>query len=1304
MVLNLRSFKLIAVAASTALLTFSTVLVAAPAYASSTPPVGEIPSWTSVSPGPSDLTTKRAEAPTGLNTTPGTYAGAGNTFVTVISGSPVRSTKGAHPNADGAGNLTTNSTACQLTSGAGASTTSCYVGTTSEGPTTVTVGVSGSTVYRAVVAYPVSSVLPADASVISASMYVVSNTYFSQTIQAYALTQPWTTSSVSWNTSTAGTSWTSPGGTYDSSTPAFSGPSYQITPSSRSDSVNISALVAHWLNAPSTNNGVLLKQQNESISSTAPLQFPSMQVIWSRRPGDDPAGSPQVHKITDQVAASVNMANENITLQGSLLALPGASPSIGLKLGYAMDLDGSLYESFREASLALTINGDGSIRYTSPDAYEQQILHYATGWQSPPGLNVTVTESGADLLTGNYVIRFNSSGLTNYYTYNTVSCGSGCFTPYTRLDSTKDAEGNSIVYQYNATGQISNITDSQGRNFTITYPTTAMSAMPQTLSDTASSRTWTFHYGTYNRLISVDNPTGSSPTPTYGYLSGGYLSTILDPDGNKTSFSDNAWFNSGGAVAYASQAYWGLDSSGSTTSSTSHWIYQPTTTFGAPYTTDPNGGVTHYAVDNQDRITAVMDPLGHSESTTWSPNSNILSQTNSLTAATTYGYDALNNLTSETSAAGVGTASSTSYTYPSPTGTLADYQPMTSKDAQGNSTTYSYNLSNEVATTTSPGSLGTTTNHYQGDSGITCTNAKPGQLCSKVDGIGATTTYGYDSAGNVAIITPPSPLGAISFTYNADGYTKSRTDGRGQTLYYSYDPLGRLTQTSTSATSCTSVNCTKYVYNAEGWVASRVDPSGTTNYSYDSQGRALTMNTPTGNTTYTYDGNSNLTSYQDAGGTVGYRYDAANRLTAAWLPSGSCTATPTFPNSTSCIGFGYDNANRRTTTSYPNGQTITNAFDNAGRETSIAAKNTASTTLASRTYNYVKAGADTDLRQSITDQTGSTTSYVYDARKRVMSATTGAAVSSWTYDNASNRLTSTVSGTTTAFKYNSASELCYMASTNTAACGATPTGGTGYTYNGAGDLTATSASSLSAVAYSAFDQMSSTTASGTATSYGYSDTTSDQRTTSGTSSYANGLLGLTRETAGSTTTEYIRDPSGTLLAMNRDGTISFYTEDALGSVILLTSTTGAIAASYTYDTWGNTSSSVTGVAAQNPWRYASGYTDATGLIKFGTRYYNPTWGRFTQQDPTGQETNAYDYVNCNPVNGVDASGRGSSCVGEILSGIAGFVGLTAGVIAEITLGPETGGATILALALEGEAVAAGYGGSAFLIADGIRTC
>jgi RHS repeat-associated protein len=67
------------------------------------------------------------------------------------------------------------------------------------------------------------------------------------------------------------------------------------------------------------------------------------------------------------------------------------------------------------------------------------------------------------------------------------------------------------------------------------------------------------------------------------------------------------------------------------------------------------------------------------------------------------------------------------------------------------------------------------------------------------------------------------------------------------------------------------------------------------------------------------------------------------------------------------------------------------------------------------------------------------------------------------------------------------------------------------------------------------------------------------------------------------------------------------------------------------------------------WRYAGQYQDtSTGLYKMGARYYQPELGRWSQQDPSGQEANAYLYVGANPINFIDPSGLLSKCaVGAI---------------------------------------------------------
>ena len=113
-----------------------------------------------------------------------------------------------------------------------------------------------------------------------------------------------------------------------------------------------------------------------------------------------------------------------------------------------------------------------------------------------------------------------------------------------------------------------------------------------------------------------------------------------------------------------------------------------------------------------------------------------------------------------------------------------------------------------------------------------------------------------------------------------------------------------------------------------------------------------------------------------------------------------------------------------------------------------------------------------------------------------------------------------------------------------------------------------------------------------------------------------------------------------------------YEKNAFGDIIAVYTGEGVKQISYTYDAWGNftttyhngaTSSSI---AAKNPYRYRGYYYDSeTGLYYLRSRYYDPNVGRFINADgyiSTGQGLtgyNMYAYCNNNPVMYVDPNGE-----------------------------------------------------------------
>ena len=111
------------------------------------------------------------------------------------------------------------------------------------------------------------------------------------------------------------------------------------------------------------------------------------------------------------------------------------------------------------------------------------------------------------------------------------------------------------------------------------------------------------------------------------------------------------------------------------------------------------------------------------------------------------------------------------------------------------------------------------------------------------------------------------------------------------------------------------------------------------------------------------------------------------------------------------------------------------------------------------------------------------------------------------------------------------------------------------------------------------------------------------------------------------------------LAMLRSGTTSYYEADGLGTVTSLSNAAGAVAQTYTFDSFGNQTASSGSLT--NPFRYTAREFDTETNLQFSrARYYDPTAGRFLSEDPMRffQSPGFYAYVENNPLNLIDATG------------------------------------------------------------------
>ena len=471
--------------------------------------------------------------------------------------------------------------------------------------------------------------------------------------------------------------------------------------------------------------------------------------------------------------------------------------------------------------------------------------------------------------------------------------------------------------------------------------------------------------------------------------------------------------------------------------------------------------------------------------------------------------------------------------------------------------------------------------------------------------------FTYDAYGRVTKTTFPSNA-FETYGYDADNNLTSKTDRNSNTVDYVYDALNRLTEKDYPDT--TKV---EYTYDLIGKLMGVTDPSGTYGFSYDNMGR-LTGTTAqysflsgtTFTNAYSYDAASNRKGYTAPDGSTNtYSYDTLNRLT-------------TLANSaTGSFGFSYDALSRRTQMTRPNGVTTNYTYDNLSRLLSVLHQLSGST-IDGATYTVDNVGnrtAKTDDYSSITSN------YTYDALYELTQVTQGGTTTeSYSYDAVGNR---TASLGIPSYTTNSSNEM-------------TANSNASYTYDSNGNThTKTDSTGTTTYAWDFENRLTSVTLPGSAGTVSFKYDPFGRRiekvstTTTSIFAYDGDNLVETTNSSGSDIASYTQDKGlDNPLAIERSATTIYYEADGLGSITSLSNSSGSVAQTYTYDSFGNTTSSSGSVT--NFFRYAGRELDTeTGLYFNRARYYDPTTGRFLSEDPEMFEAgvNFYGYVLGNPV-------------------------------------------------------------------------
>ncbi|TSD68343.1 RHS repeat-associated core domain-containing protein [Aeromicrobium piscarium] len=982
--------------------------------------------------------------------------------------------------------------------------------------------------------------------------------------------------------------------------------------------------------------------------------------------------------LDDIHTAAVNLGNGNLVVRAEDLAING--PGIGLSLdrfynGLSQRFGG--YGPKWSISAAHDIGlevGPTMVVFRAPSGFRAHFTEADGGWQTPPGLQADLAQQD----NGEWVVTYRQNGERLVFT-------AGGF-----LLRNEDRNGNALTYAYGANNRVASVTDAAGRVTSYEYTGVRVS----TITDPAG-RVFEFGYDDDQRLTSVKGADGA--TRHYGYDDSGRLTRITTAEGSVTSFG----YDDRNRVSSVDRHL--TSGEPDSTAATTSFSYAA----GQTTLTDPDGNDSTIELDDDGRVTSVTDPLGRTRSQEWTPNSQVATQTDAMGGGTgegnvtSYSYDDANNPTQVQLPTGA--AANATYGIDDGCASPTSGHPhlvKCSTDPEGGQKTFAYdgpgNLTHQTDTTNDSGGQELSYTHH-GIDGASC-GGKQGQQCSSTNGNGHTTQYTYDGDGNLATVTPPGPVAPTTYSYDSVGRV-TQTEQGDQVIGYVYDAADRLVQqTEEVAGEGAWESDTVYDFDNDGQLTAEVrsgEPIGGGAYgaqsrrdhSYDTRGNTTAVQTrvPADGSEFDvtiamgYDSRGNMTSHDDGvTGARTYAYDAASQLTQLTDPGGSVT-------------FTYDDNGNETGRSLPGGASISKEYDDSSRPTRISSVDGDEESVSDYSYSFDDDGVDRSKIQARTDHvgihapTGSTISYSYDSLGRLVDANESGG-EHWTYEYDLNGNRTKSGGATTT--YNEADQITGEDSNST----------TQFAYDNRGNLEqAFMTGSYGFASSNQLDAVGYVGSSWASDYFAYIDSSNTSRVKveeitrwpfqrSDVTYEAESSLGLARTSTllhgeNEPSHESItRSPDGSVISVARDGDTRYTVSDHQGSTVAVIDNAGEVAERYAYDPFGQARG---GVAQDSLAGYAGGQTGPLGTIKFGARYYVPTFGVFNQMDPAGEEQNPYLYAAGDPINNVDPTGLDtdwaslSQMAGSCLT--AGEIGAAAGGWAGTWVFPGLGsaaGATI----------------------------
>lgn len=837
--------------------------------------------------------------------------------------------------------------------------------------------------------------------------------------------------------------------------------------------------------------------------------------------------------------------------------------------------------------------------------------------------------------------------------------------------TTTDGRGLTTGMTYDARGNVLSVTHPDGRAETLTYEATfnrllthAQTGLP-TVTNT---------YDTAGRLKTRTDGVG---TTAYGYDAKGQLETVTAPGSAVQRFGYDASGNMTSVTDATNRTMTlGYDAAGHLTS-----------------TTDSAGKTRTMVVDALGRLESMTDELHRVTRFTRNEAGQPLTTTNALQQTSSAVYDALGRQTAATDSGGA--TRRTEYD--------AEGRVVASIDALGRRTTRTYDAAGRLVAMTDAAGF-TSTVGYCADVGQACADVDAlghvrvrdfdamGRVTTETDEVGRVTRRTYDSGGRLKLETGPmqvpteytysgrglleavttpvlnvaysydvrgnrtqvlasnssgaqrttytfdaanrllnetNPLNQVTrFTYDAKGNRETKVDGKNATTGYGYDEAGRLID-------ITFADGTAYAFrfDALGRRVSEASSTHARSFTYDTTGRVETVTDGQTGAVVTsgYDAEGRRTLVSEGGVERRFEYDARGLLKRLKLGTGGW------------LDVTHDALGRRTSVTRPNGVRSDWLYDEAGQLKAVL-HTKGGVVLEGFSYGYDAHG----LRTSKTRVDGTSEAYGYDGADRLVRVDEGSGRSSqYALDFVGNRTSLTVTQgaqvTTTTSVSNAFNQL--TSSTRTSGLQSLATG---YVYDSNGNLTSeTVGAAATTYTWDADNRLRQVAQPSLLSAYEYdANGLRTKKVEAGveTRFLLDGQSVLAEfDSANVAARRYLHNPESIddIYEFSEGGQTYFPLTDALGSVVAITDSTGAVVRRNSYEVYGARSSTGTGP------QWAFGFTgreqDVSGLNYNLDRFYMSRTGNWLQADRAGMidGPNLYQYVRGRPVMATDPTGFAS---------------------------------------------------------------